>query len=79
MTTSTTPLQLRIESMWVRVLLDYKAAKNLFYNMTSQSCIYTTDVIFAEPVYPLFHPGIYIDDTNVDQLSACHPQGGTGN
>ncbi|XP_067151366.1 E3 ubiquitin-protein ligase TRIM39-like [Apteryx mantelli] len=69
MTTPFTPLLLSVKPRWVGVFLDYEAGKVSFYNMTNRSHIYTLDVIFAEPVGPLFYPGICRRRINADPLS----------
>nr|XP_009667411.1 PREDICTED: E3 ubiquitin-protein ligase TRIM39-like [Struthio camelus australis] len=51
---------LSVKSKQVGVFLDDETGKVSFYNMTIYSHIYMFDVIFDEPLCPLFYPGICV-------------------
>uniref|UniRef100_A0A8C8SQ00 Uncharacterized protein n=1 Tax=Pelusios castaneus TaxID=367368 RepID=A0A8C8SQ00_9SAUR len=72
-TTPFTPLHLRVKPKRVGVFLDYEAGKVSFYNVTDHSHIYTFSVAFAEPVCPLFYPGIRFGHVNAAPLVICQP------
>ncbi|XP_067406671.1 E3 ubiquitin-protein ligase TRIM39-like [Emydura macquarii macquarii] len=72
-TTPFTLLHLRVKPKRVGVFLDYEAGKVSFYNVTDHSHIYTFSVEFAEPVCPLFYPGIRFGHVNAAPLVICQP------
>uniref|UniRef100_A0A8C3TFV2 Uncharacterized protein n=2 Tax=Chelydra serpentina TaxID=8475 RepID=A0A8C3TFV2_CHESE len=72
-TTPFTLLCLQVKPKRVGVFLDYEAGKVSFYNVTDHSHIYTFSVEFAEPVCPLFYPGICFGHVNAAPLVICQP------
>ncbi|CAM4565073.1 unnamed protein product [Lepidochelys olivacea] len=72
-TTPFTLLCLRVKPKRVGVFLDYEAGRVSFYNVTDHSHIYTFNVEFAEPICPLFYPGICVGHVNAAPLVICQP------
>ncbi|CAM4569910.1 unnamed protein product [Lepidochelys olivacea] len=72
-TTPFTLLCLRVKPKRVGVFLDYEAGRISFYNVTDHSHIYTFNVEFAEPICPLFYPGICVGHVNAAPLVICQP------
>uniref|UniRef100_K7G3B9 E3 ubiquitin-protein ligase TRIM39-like n=1 Tax=Pelodiscus sinensis TaxID=13735 RepID=K7G3B9_PELSI len=72
-TTPFTLLHPHVKPKRVGVFLDYEAGKVSFYNVTDHSHMYTFSVEFAEPVRPLFYPGICFGYVNAAPLVLCQP------